>query len=47
MAVLVSDAFSGPRDTTISGTVYEDLNSNGSTDNGEMGTEPLMNADEC
>lgn len=37
MAVLVSDAFSGPKDTTISGTVYEDLNSNGLKDNGENG----------
>ena len=37
MAVLVSDALSGPQDTTISGTVYEDVNSNGMRDNGENG----------
>ncbi len=37
MAVLVSDALSGPKDTTISGTVYEDVNSNGMRDNGENG----------
>ena len=37
LAMLVSDALSGPNDTTISGTVYEDLNSNGIKDDGEAG----------
>ena len=37
MAMLVSEALSGTEGTTISGTVYEDLNSNGVQDNGENG----------
>ena len=37
MAMLVSEALSGTEGTTISGTVYEDLNSNGVQDAGENG----------
>ena len=37
MAILVADALQGTTNTSISGTVYEDLNSNGVRDGGEDG----------
>ena len=37
LAMLVGDVLGGTRDTIITGVVYEDLNANGSRDNGEDG----------
>ena len=37
LAVLVADALSGTASTTVTGTVYEDVNSNGLRDGGESG----------
>jgi VCBS repeat-containing protein len=37
MAVLVADVLGGDRDTTVSGTVYEDLDQNGVRSDGENG----------
>jgi hypothetical protein len=39
LAVLVSDALSGTADTTIGGTVYEDLDANGAKTPGENGIQ--------
>ncbi len=39
LAVLVSEALSGTADTTIGGTVYNDLDGNGVRNGGENGVE--------
>ncbi|MDZ4782915.1 MAG: SdrD B-like domain-containing protein [Planctomycetia bacterium] len=39
LAVLVSDALSGTADTTIGGTIYNDLDGNGIRNNGEDGVQ--------